>query len=794
MPADTAAVLSRRRGTGQALPSSVAGPIGEAMGADFGGVRVHADGEADRISRSVQATAFTHGQDIYFTQGTYAPSSASGQRLLAHELAHVAQNQTSASGTGPGPTIGHASDPAESAADAAADSALSSLRRHHARYGETAAVVRAEGRSGQGEMPGAAPAIRRLFKFDWSFSEIRSFPADVNAAIEASRTAAADVAAARKVIDTVKTLAVRSAGQEELAKISKHFEDWDEAKRTINVDERDLVVPTAIAYGKRLLAIAAEYQKADVDAIAVEAARVKAEREKAEAEQKKADQRKADQEKVDREKAEKDEPVEAAQEASVQQSTARAVAGTVGGARKKPVKRPKVDKHEKKRLKAEKEEQDQKDLQERLAREKEEQERAAQERAQEIADEKAERLARAEARKKAAADQKAAEEREAAEKLAAEEKAAAEKKAAEEKEAAEKKAAERAAVVDEVRRAARRDPLVVGALELVDEAELREAADHAVTLFKAGVAPELVLRAVQDRKVGRHAVTKPGWAGGYLTLCDLPLATSSRGWALAQGLAEPGSKHVEVAREILRSLPNQVSKPTVDDIKWLTEHKDRPEFPDLAKVFAAKEVHAPSLKSAFLATPYGRADTVTQCARYVAQLPDLVAVFESLSKNIDKELPKHLDLIMENDDYWYRQPQQVAALRAEAHFREGTGKVSLTARSAVEYGRLNDVHWRQNQATKAMTGLLSMQFAGNPRATFALHTHFDRLGTGEIYSMHVKDAQGNNGVELGSYSAPFTKLIPAIAALHKDYYSQDVEASGITFRSAERKLDAAVTS
>lgn len=127
--ADLASTLSRRQGGGSALPDSVAGPMGDALGADLRGVRVHADSEADEISRSVQAHAFTYGQDVYFTRGAYAPDSVGGQKLLAHELAHVAQGQSAGGSGGGAPTIGRADDPAEAAADAMADSALSSLRR-----------------------------------------------------------------------------------------------------------------------------------------------------------------------------------------------------------------------------------------------------------------------------------------------------------------------------------------------------------------------------------------------------------------------------------------------------------------------------------------------------------------------------------------------------------------------------------------------------------------------------------------------------------------------------------------
>lgn len=53
-------------------------------------VRVHTGAQA---ARAVNATAFTHGNDIYFRPGSYRPESVDGRRLIAHELAHVAQQR-----------------------------------------------------------------------------------------------------------------------------------------------------------------------------------------------------------------------------------------------------------------------------------------------------------------------------------------------------------------------------------------------------------------------------------------------------------------------------------------------------------------------------------------------------------------------------------------------------------------------------------------------------------------------------------------------------------------------------
>lgn len=63
------------------------------FGVDFGKVRIHADHSASESSRSVNALAYTVGQDIVFRSGQYDPSSHAGRRLLAHELTHVVQQR-----------------------------------------------------------------------------------------------------------------------------------------------------------------------------------------------------------------------------------------------------------------------------------------------------------------------------------------------------------------------------------------------------------------------------------------------------------------------------------------------------------------------------------------------------------------------------------------------------------------------------------------------------------------------------------------------------------------------------
>lgn len=65
------------------------------FGEDFSDVRVHAGAQASSAARDVEARAFTVGRHIVFGAGQYAPVSAEGQPLLAHELAHVVQQRGS---------------------------------------------------------------------------------------------------------------------------------------------------------------------------------------------------------------------------------------------------------------------------------------------------------------------------------------------------------------------------------------------------------------------------------------------------------------------------------------------------------------------------------------------------------------------------------------------------------------------------------------------------------------------------------------------------------------------------
>jgi len=61
------------------------------FGHDFSRVRVHDDPTAATSADSLNARAYTVGHNIVFSTGEYAPATAAGRRLLAHELTHVLQ-------------------------------------------------------------------------------------------------------------------------------------------------------------------------------------------------------------------------------------------------------------------------------------------------------------------------------------------------------------------------------------------------------------------------------------------------------------------------------------------------------------------------------------------------------------------------------------------------------------------------------------------------------------------------------------------------------------------------------
>ena len=112
---------------GSPLPAPMRVAMESRLGHDFSDVRVHDDARASESARAVQAHAYTVGNDIVFQSGQYQPETATGQRMLAHELTHVVQQRsgpvdgTPATG---GIKVSDPSDRFERAADASAESVM----------------------------------------------------------------------------------------------------------------------------------------------------------------------------------------------------------------------------------------------------------------------------------------------------------------------------------------------------------------------------------------------------------------------------------------------------------------------------------------------------------------------------------------------------------------------------------------------------------------------------------------------------------------------------------------------
>jgi hypothetical protein len=81
------------RSPGQPLDGGARAVLGPRFGHNFSQVRVHTGEKAAASARAIGALAYTSGPDVVFGSGQYAPGSHEGRKLIAHELAHVLQQQ-----------------------------------------------------------------------------------------------------------------------------------------------------------------------------------------------------------------------------------------------------------------------------------------------------------------------------------------------------------------------------------------------------------------------------------------------------------------------------------------------------------------------------------------------------------------------------------------------------------------------------------------------------------------------------------------------------------------------------
>lgn len=91
--APTAAADSVLTRPGVPLPASLRQRFEHRLGADLSAVRLHTGPDATRAAASVDARAFALGPHIVVAEAEFQPHIPSGERLLAHEVGHVVQDE-----------------------------------------------------------------------------------------------------------------------------------------------------------------------------------------------------------------------------------------------------------------------------------------------------------------------------------------------------------------------------------------------------------------------------------------------------------------------------------------------------------------------------------------------------------------------------------------------------------------------------------------------------------------------------------------------------------------------------
>ena len=130
-------------GRGESAPVGLRDEVERITGSDLSDVRMHTGASAQSMTHEFGARAFTVGSDIVVAPGEAAPGTIEGDALLAHELAHAAQ-QSHAAGTAMSEKADNpGTDVAETAADdVSADAVISrwtGLRQHLSDLGSTVA-------------------------------------------------------------------------------------------------------------------------------------------------------------------------------------------------------------------------------------------------------------------------------------------------------------------------------------------------------------------------------------------------------------------------------------------------------------------------------------------------------------------------------------------------------------------------------------------------------------------------------------------------------------------------------
>jgi outer membrane protein OmpA-like peptidoglycan-associated protein len=138
--------LLGRRTIGKPLEAKTQAEMEQAFGADFSRVRLHDDPAAHAAADSLNAKAFTQGDDLYLGTEAASSDSLASKELIAHELAHIVQQRGArAIATG---QISQPGDRFEQAAHKAAHQALQGQHAERSTLGVPPIIQRQERQEG----------------------------------------------------------------------------------------------------------------------------------------------------------------------------------------------------------------------------------------------------------------------------------------------------------------------------------------------------------------------------------------------------------------------------------------------------------------------------------------------------------------------------------------------------------------------------------------------------------------------------------------------------------------------
>ena len=211
--------LVGRLAVGQSLDPATRAFMESRFGRQLGGVRVHTGPDATASARTLGAAAFTIGRDIAFADGRYRPDRPEGQRLIAHELAHVVQQEDATSKAMVAYPDGRAEQEAKAAvhAVAAGDRVKVSPRLN-------LAIARDDGSPDAGPPPAAARVMTGAEAEGIARDEANTMlPAGMEA-IDAAALRDAYARGCRAIYDEAQLMLSKGAGVDQVA-------DWANAAR-----------------------------------------------------------------------------------------------------------------------------------------------------------------------------------------------------------------------------------------------------------------------------------------------------------------------------------------------------------------------------------------------------------------------------------------------------------------------------------------------------------------------------------------------------------------------------------